>query len=323
MPESAHLVDGIVHYANSRRECVAGNPARAAFWRSAMKPVQALPVVRDGVLDRIGLGETALAVACGSHHAMPRHLEVVQSVLDAAGLAPEALVCGPHRPFDEDAAERMDRVGRLPERIHNNCSGQHAALLALCLARGWPVEGYHEAEHPLQRATRRELSAWLGSDCEHLAWATDGCGLPTPALPLRKMARIFADLGASEDEAVRSVVTAMTTHPMLVSGPTALSATLMRETRGRILAKEGAEGVFCLASTEGAWGAAFKVRDGAMRALGPAVVGTLARLSLLEAGEAARLGAFARPVVRNTRGEEVGVLSVEVDQLSKTGEPCS
>lgn len=310
--ESSHLVYGVVHESGSPRHRHAfGDPHLTAFWRSSMKPLQILPVVRDGVLGRLGLGAEALALACASHHGTPRHLEVVQSVIDAVKLTPEMFACGPHRPFDDGAARGMDREGRLPGRIHNNCSGQHAALLALCVARGWPVAGYHEPEHPLQRTIRRELSAWLGEDCERLAWGTDGCGLPTPALALRDMARVFAEFGASSEAAVRSVVTAMTTHPTLVSGPTALSANLMQASSGRILAKEGAEGVFCLASAEGAWGAAFKVLDGATRPLGPAVVHALATLSLLAPAEIGQLESFAHPVVRNTCGKEVGVLSVE------------
>lgn len=312
--ESSHLVYGIVHESGSpRRRHAFGDPQLTAFWRSSMKPLQILPVVRDGVLGRLGLGAEALALACASHHGTPRHLEVVQSVIDAVRLTPEMFACGPHRPFDDGAARGMDREGRLPGRIHNNCSGQHAALLALCDARGWPLAGYHEPEHPLQRTIRRELSVWLGEDCERLPWGTDGCGLPTPALSLRDMARVFAEFGASSEAAVRSVVTAMTTHPTLVSGPTALSANLMQASSGRILAKEGAEGVFCLASAEGAWGAAFKVLDGATRPLGPAVVHALATLSLLAAAEIEQLEGFAHPVVRNTSGKEVGVLSVEAD----------
>ncbi|WP_420634519.1 asparaginase [Candidatus Palauibacter sp.] len=312
-PESAHVVAGDVHELRSGRSQSFGDPELAAFWRSSMKPFQALPVVRDGVLARLGLGSEVLALACASHHATQWHVDLVTSVLAAIELSPEALVCGPHRPFDADAAQQLDRAGVLPGRVHNNCSGQHAAMLALAVARDWPVTGYHEPEHPLQQAVRAELSAWLGLDCEGLPWGVDGCGLPTPALSLHEMARAYARLGSSDEAPVRAVAAAMTAHPMLVSGPTALSANVMRATSGRILAKEGAEGLFCLASREAGWGGAFKVLDGATRALGPAIVHALSSLSLLSAEEAGRLREFARPAVSNTRGREVAALSVERD----------
>ena len=312
--ESTHLVAGVVHEPAAGRIRSFGDARVTAFWRSSMKPFQALPVTRAGTLEGLGMGPEALALACASHHGMRRHVALARSILEAAGLGEDALVCGPHRPFDPGAAERLDRTGRLPGRIHNNCSGQHAALLALSVANGWPVDGYHEPDHPLQRGIRRELGTWVGGDCDRRAWSIDGCGLPTPALSLREMARAYARLANSGEAPVRAVAAAMTAHPMFVSGPTALSANIMRATAGRVLAKEGAEGVFCLASPAAGWGAAFKVLDGATRPLGPAVVHALSALDLLETGEAGRLRAFARPPVLNTRGEQVGAMIVVNDE---------
>ena len=311
--ESTHHVAGVVHESASGRTRSFGDAGVTAFWRSSMKPFQALPVTRAGTLERLGLGLEALALTCASHHGMRRHVTLARSILAAAGLSEDALVCGPHRPFDPGAAERLDRAGRLPGRIHNNCSGQHAALLALTVARGWSVAGYHEPDHPLQRNIRRELGAWLGVDCDPLLWGIDGCGLPTPALSLREMARAYARFANSREAPVRAVAAAMTAHPMFVSGPTALSANIMRATSGRVLAKEGAEGLFCLGSPAVGWGAAFKSLDGATRPLGPAVVHALSALDLLKPEEAGRLGAFARPPVSNTRGEKVGALMVVDD----------
>ena len=329
--ESSHLVAGVVvgSARDGRQRALAdlgggersfGNPRLRAFWRSSMKPFQVLPVVRAGTLERLGLGPEVLALACGSHHGMRRHVALVRSVLEAAGLGEEVLACGPHRPFDPGAARRLEREGRWPGRMHNNCSGQHAALLALTAARGWAVEGYHEPDHPLQRAIRREFSSWLGVESERLPWSLDGCGLPTPALSLRAMARAYADFANSEEAPVRAVATAMTAHPMLVSGPTALSANIMRATAGRVLAKEGHEGVFCLASPAAGWGAAFKVLDGATRAVGPAVVRGLSILGLLKTEEVEALRSFARPAVRNTRGEEMAVLRAADDENHGDGE---
>ena len=270
--ESSHVVDGVVHEIPSGETRVFGDGTAVPFWRSSMKPFQAIPVVTDGALDSLGLGDEALALGCASHHGTPRHVQIVESVLKALGLAQSALACGPHRPVDEAAARTLDEAGRLPERIHNNCSGKHVAMLALARVHGWPSEGYQRMTHPLQGHLRRELARWLDSDPEELDWGVDGCGVPTPALPLEEMARAYARFGVSEEPGPQAVVNAMTGHPTLISGPTAFSANIMRATAGRVLGKEGAEGVFCLACPEAGWGAAFKVRDGAMRAIGPAVL---------------------------------------------------
>lgn len=312
-PESAHWVEGVVYELTSGDSQAFGDAKQAPFWRSSMKPFQMLPVVADGALERLGLGDEALALGCASHHGTPRHVAIVESILDALGLEQSALACGPHRPFDDAAAQRLDEAGRRPERVHNNCSGKHAAMLALARAHGWPVEGYHEFSHPLQQHVRRELVRWLDSDPEDLDWGVDGCGVPTPALPLLEMARAYARFVASDERGPRAVVRAMTENPTLISGEEAFSTNLMRVSAGRLLGKEGAEGVFCLACPESRWGAAFKVLDGSMRAIAPAVLHALESLSLLSRDEIGRLDAFARPIVKNTRGEDVALLRVTSD----------
>lgn len=289
-----------------------GDAGRHAFWRSSMKPFQAIPAVREGLLSGLGLGEPELAVACASHHGLPMHVEAARRILSAVGADESDLACGPHRPIDEGAARDLDVAGRLPERIHNNCSGKHAAMIAWALARGWDISGYQEFEHPVQGRIRESLREWLGSDRESLRWGVDGCGVPTPQLAVSEMAEAYARLVRSGDPAAVAVVTAMRRNPNMVSGPTALSASLMAATDGRLLAKEGAEGVFCLGDPETGWAAAFKVQDGAMRALGPAVLTVLQRLDTLSAPEIERLTRFERVVIPNTRDEPVAVLRVEV-----------
>lgn len=311
--ESIHRVHGIVRSASEGSETVFGQGSARAFWRSSMKPFQALPVVRDAVLSDLDLPESALALACASHHACDMHVDGVGQVMEAARLSEADLACGPHRPVDEAAARALDLDGRLPTRVHNNCSGKHAAMLALARANDWPLSGYHEMDHPVQRRIRDELRGWLDSDPDGLDWGVDGCGVPTPRLAIREMAEAYARFVTSDDPAPLAVVSAMTTHPMFVSGPSAFSANLMAVSGGRILGKEGAEGVFCVGCADEGWGAAFKVEDGAMRALGPAVVRGLSSLGLLREEEIAGLDAFSRVVIKNTRDEDVATLTAETD----------
>lgn len=307
--ESRHEVHAFV--TGLAEDRTWGDPGLVAFWRSSMKPFQAIPFVRDGVLSALGLGAPELALACASHRGTPRHVEIAERLLQAAGLDESLLACGAHRPLDEDAARELDRQAILPGRIHNNCSGKHAAMLAVAASHGWPLEGYHEAGHPLQAEIRRTLAPWIDQDPERLVWGVDGCGVPTPYLPLASMASAYARLGSSDDASVRQIVSAMTGNPTLVSGPGALSAALMQTTGGRLLAKEGAEGVLCVCEPGRAWGAAIKVRDGAFRAVGPTAVHVLATCGLITEDERRALGAFERPAVLNTRDEIVGELALD------------
>lgn len=313
VPESEHEVHAVCCEAAGEGGSVFGDEGAAAFFRSSMKPFQAMPIARERVLDDLDLGPEALALACASHHGMPCHTEIVRGVLSSLGLEEEALACGPHRPVDASSARALDEAGRLPGRVHNNCSGKHAAMLALARRHAWPLDGYHDFSHPLQGHLREELARWIDADPETLNWGVDGCGVPTPRVSLRTMARAYAALGASEEPAARAVVRAMTEHPNLISGPSAFSAALMSATDGRILAKEGAEGVFCLAATGQGWGAAFKVADGAARAIGPAVLHALRAGDRIGDEESARLDRFRRVALENTRGEAVAVLLVRSD----------
>lgn len=309
--ESLHRADGVVVGLEPREEARFGEPDTMAFWRSSMKPFQALPVVADGAAEGFGLDAADLALCSASHGGLPVQVERVEAMLDRLGLGPADLACGPHPPFEAEAVRGLAREGREPGRLHNNCSGKHAGMLALARRHGWPTEGYAEPPHPVQGRIRAELRRWLDVDPEALVWGVDGCGAPTPYLSLRQMARAFARLGRSDDPSARAVVGAMTGHPDLVGGPTSVGTAVMRETRGRVLAKEGAEGVFCATAPDVGWGAAVKVADGAKRALGPAVVEMLASLDLLSAEELERLGPQRIAPVSNTQGRRVGELRAE------------
>jgi L-asparaginase II len=274
------------------------------FARSAVKPLQALGSVRAGVLERFGLGDRHLALACASHGGGPDHVAVVGEVLDACGLADGALGCGPDLPRDPRAA----RVAR-PARIRHNCSGKHAFGLARCLLEGWPLDGYFRAGHPLQVAMRTCVAEACGVADAAVEEAVDGCGMRTFAVPLCALADAFAGLasgrlGPSGDRCA----TAMRGHPELVAFLGAIDTELMRAAPGAV-AKVGAEGVLALGLPDGR-GLALKVRDGATRAVAPAAV-ALARSALgLDVEVPPELEATP---IRNSRGVVVGDVVVEAE----------
>lgn len=308
--ESTHSVHAVLAWPSG--ETCYGDPGLTTFWRSSMKPFQALPLVVDGAAEALGLDDEALALCCASHAGLRRHVEGVARVLERVGLGAADLHCGPHRPFDDGAAREVLAGGDDFGPLHNNCSGKHAGMLALARHHGWPVEGYAAPDHPVQRRIRRELEAWLDVDPDGLSWGVDGCGVPTPRLPLRSMARAFARLGraaASGRPGPAAVVRAMTSHPDLVGGPGRPATRVMEATEGRVVAKEGAEGMICVAAPEAGWGMALKVADGGGRAAVPAAVEILTEEGLLEpgAGDDA-LASLRRPGITNTRGDRVGEL---------------
>ena len=101
----------------------------SVFLRSAAKPFQAAPAVAAGVLERFGLDDRHLALACASHVATPEHVALAAELLAAAGLDESALRCGP---------------GDDGRPLSHACSGNHGLGLALCVQEGWPTATYLE-----------------------------------------------------------------------------------------------------------------------------------------------------------------------------------
>jgi L-asparaginase II len=281
-----------------------GGDAGAVFVRSAAKPFQALPAVTAGALERFGLGERHLAVGCASHGGADQHLARVAEILAGCGVSEADLGCGPLAPRDPQA--RAALRGRPPHRIHHNCSGKHALGLALCVAEGWPVAGYLDAGHPLQRTMRASIARATAAAEDALPDAVDGCGMRTYALALEDLAGAVGRLagGALGPEGAR-VAAAMAGYPALVGYPGAVDTELMAAAPG-VVAKIGAEAVIAIGTPDGR-GLALKVLDGGARAVDPAAVLCARELLGLEAGTPA-LRALAAPDVLNSRGEVAGGL---------------
>jgi L-asparaginase II len=277
--EATHRVQAV---AVRGREVVAaaGDASLACFMRSSSKPLQALPLVRA----REDLPDDELAIACASHHDTPEQVAAVRALLARAEATEADLELG-------------SQEGRPPELVHNNCSGNHAGMLALCRARGWPTEGYRLPDHPVQQACLEVHAEAAEVEPETLATGTDGCGIVTFALPLERMAHAFSRLESLPGGS--RVAAAMRARPDLVGGPDGADYLLMRGAPGW-LAKGGAEGLLCAAGPDGL-GVALKSEDGASRAHGPALAAFLGALGV-DLPELA-----ARPVV-NTRGERVGTI---------------
>lgn len=307
--ESRHRVHAAVVGADDRLAAAAGDPGTVTFWRSCAKPFQVMPLVRSGGFDQAGWGDDQLALACASHGGEPEHVALAAGMLDSLGLEEGDLACGPHEPLSARGARLVREAGIRPSRLHNNCSGKHAAMLARAVVEGWPREGYEQAAHPVQRACTAAVAEWCGRPADTIPQAVDGCGVVVYALPLEAMARAFGRLAraaAAGDDVPGRVVHAMTSRPFVVGGTERFDTVLMEETDGRVLAKVGAEGVHSLALLDEGMGIALKVEDGSPRAQYPAALRLLQQLGALPAVLPQRLADIAVRPVRNTRGEVVG-----------------
>ena len=193
--ESEHRGRVAVIDADGNAVLRLGDVARPVFPRSAVKPLQALPLVETGAADRFGFGDEELAVASASHAGEPAHVALVEHMLARAGLDAAALVCGAHPPIHAPSAQALARSGREPSALHHNCSGKHAGFLCVACAMEANPAGYADPAHPVQRAVKAAIEGIAGVALEDRSRAIDGCSVPTWALPLEKLAHGFARFG--------------------------------------------------------------------------------------------------------------------------------
>lgn len=316
--ESRHRVHAAVVRHDGVRLASARDADLATWWRSCAKPFQVMPMLRDGTFDRLGWGEQELALACASHGSEPEHVTVAARMLASVGLDEADLACGPHEPLSERGAALLREAGHAPGRLHSNCSGKHAAMLAQARAHGWATAGYEQASHPVQEAAWHTVAEWSGVPTSEIARSVDGCGVTVFALPLHHMALAYARLAeaARQGDPVPSrLVHAMTTHPHLVGGTGRFDTLLMTAGAGRIIAKVGAEGVHSVGVVDRGIGIAIKVEDGAARAQYPAVLACLQTLGVLPARLPESLAPVAYQTIVNTRDEAVGAVFVPGHEL--------
>jgi L-asparaginase II len=301
--------------------CAIGDIARPVFPRSAVKWLQALPLVASGAADELALNDEELALACASHNGEPAHVRSAAAMLAKAGLDESALECGAHWPGLDIAARELAAAGATPGALHNNCSGKHAGILCLACARhgrgglrGF-TRGYVTPEHALMREVTASLQAATGVDLSSAPRGTDGCSIPTFAIPLRQLALGFARAGTGTGlpgdlaQAARRLRRAVAQAPFMVAGTGRFDTRVMQALGERVFCKVGAEGVYCAALPELGLGVALKIDDGnTARAAEVTMAALIEALLPLEGDDAALLASLSDLRLANWNGIEVGRL---------------
>ena len=313
--ESRHRGAVAVADAAGTMALAIGDVTTPIFPRSAVKALQALPLVERGAADRYGFGDEELALACASHSGETAHVAGVERMLAKAGLDPSALRCGAHWPISQAAAAAVARAGA-PSALHNNCSGKHAGFLCVACAMGTDHAEYFRPEHPVQREVRAVLEDFTGAAMAEGRCAFDGCSVPTWAVPLRNLAQGFAKFGSEQGlaperaRAAHRLRQACARKPWYVAGTGRFCAEIMQLFGERVFVKTGAEGVYCGALPQQGLGVAIKCDDGASRAAQAIMAAVIARFLPLDTTARAALAPFVQPVLRNWNGLEVGAICV-------------
>jgi L-asparaginase II len=316
--ESVHYGSAAVVDAEGRLLFSAGDPEFLTTTRSALKPLQALPFVAGGGVERFGFSAQQVALLCASHSGEPRHVEAVADMLTRIDCVPNQLMCGVHPPLYYAAHDQAPPPGVTFSPLHHNCSGKHSGMLAHCRQCGLPFGQYVAFDHPLQQSIRAAVAHLTGVAESDLVAGIDGCSAPNYAVPLSRLAYAYARLASDLEDArygmaPATLARAMREHPEMVSGDKRNDLTLMHAGRGAWVTKVGAEGVQALGIRSKGWGIAIKVIDGNARGLHPTTVAVLDQLGLLDDAQRGELSAWRDPPIRNYRGIATGSVSPVVE----------
>jgi L-asparaginase II len=302
-----------------------GDIQRPVFPRSAIKVLQALPLVESGAADRFGLTDEELALACASHDGEPAHVQAAASMLAKAGLDERVLECGTHWPYSEAAKLALAAAGAAPSALHNNCSGKHAGFVCVACMLGGNrdphafIGGYVEPGHALMREITAAVESATGCNLATAPRATDGCSIPTFGIALIRLAHAFARVATGQGlspgraAAARRLRAAVAASPFMVGGSARFDTRVMALFGERVFCKVGAEGMYCAALPEQGWGLALKMDDGnTARACEVAVAALFEALGLARAEpERALLAGLSNVTLRNWRGIQVGHLAAQ------------
>jgi L-asparaginase II len=309
--ESWHRGAIAIADASGRLVWSAGEVEQPIFARSALKMLQALPLVETGAAEAFDVSAKDLALACASHGGEPFHVETVAAWLARIGCDESDLACGAHAPANEAAARALLLSGAKPSRLHNNCSGKHTGFLSVARHLGVDTRGYEQSDHPVQRLALGAIAEMCGLDAAAMPVGIDGCTAPAAATPLHALATAMAriadpsGLSPARAEAARQLYAAVRANPLYVAGTGRACSALIEAAGGAASAKTGAEGAYVAVLGELGLGVALKIDDGAGRASETVIAAILAALGVADRDHPA-VAALTDAKVVDTTGRVVG-----------------
>ena len=293
----------------------AGNPHKVTYIRSAAKPIQALNVILSSAYKQYELSLKEIAVMCASHYGEDFHRETVEEILSKIGLNKEFILGGSVPSLSQEVALLQAWDNEYPDQLYSDCSGKHAGFLAVCRKKGYSVDDYLKAEHPVQKEVVDIISKVCQYPKERIKLGVDGCSVPVHAFPLFNMALGYARLAKPDnfqsdyEEASEIVFKAMNQYPEMIAGTNGFCSQLIRNTNGKLIGKIGAEGVYCIGLKKEGIGIALKIEDGSMNRIPPAVLKILEDLDVLTKSELKALEKYSPMDNLNDKNIIVGEIS--------------
>jgi L-asparaginase II len=319
-PEGVHEVHVVCVDDTGKVLGSFGNPEQMTYFRSSCKAIQLLTALslRPSLIDECS--DEEIAVMAASHSGEPGHIETIEKIQERYGLTEELLFCGKHEPYFAPAHWEYGREGREITSIHCNCSGKHTAMLLACKAQGWPLEGYTEADHPMQVANTKRISQYIGREPDDIEYGVDGCNVPTWWLPIKECALAYARFSSPkwphteiEKKAINRIFDAYNKKAWYMAGTGRFCTSFNGESDGMWLGKIGGEGLYSVAFKDIGLSVVVKVVDGNSRAIPPALLQSMRYWDLIDGDQLERLAKWVEVVRKNSSGIPIGFVRVVGD----------
>jgi L-asparaginase II len=310
--ESKHYANIAVIDHNYNLKYYLGDPDYFTFFRSSAKPVQALQVILSGAAGHFKLSDQEIAIMCASHYGEPEHINTVLSIMRKTGLSLTDFRCGEATSINRKISLQMAKKGITGSELISDCSGKHSGMLAVCKFKNYSMSDYLDKNHPVQLENLRLISLFAETPIEDISLGIDGCSVPVFALTLKEMATAYLNLvnPSKFEENIQSachrIFDSMNNYPFMISGTDGFCTALMKATKGRLIGKIGAEGVYCIALKNEKIAIALKIEDGLLQVVPPVAMHTLKQLNLLSNQEYYELEKFHHFDNLNNNGLTVG-----------------
>ncbi len=311
--ESVHRGSIFVIDGDGKTVLDIGDTSVPVFPRSAVKAIQALPLIESGAADAFSFGNKELSLSCASHNGEAEHIRMARDMLSRAGLEETCLECGGHWSSRQHVLLEQSKIyDETPPAICNNCSGKHTGFVCTAAHLGIDTKGYIKADHQIQQGINEAMQSVTGAAHDMDICGTDGCSIPTYAIPLTAMANGFAKMGTGNGlsptraKAAKRLLTACMAEPFYMAGTKRFCTDFMTLGKGRLFAKTGAEGVFCGTIPELGFGIALKCDDGSSRGAEAMMAAVMAQLLGKNDPLFDGVMAMSRSVITNWNGIEVG-----------------
>lgn len=319
--ESCHRGSAIVVDTQGKVVFSIGDIERSIYPRSALKPLQAIPVIETGAAEKFDLSAQEISLACASHNSEAMHVDTVNKWLARLGLDNQCLECGAEYPLYKKSANALIAAGEPPTKSHHNCSGKHSAMLTLAKHLLPDVTGYSQHSHVVQQVWMQTLSEMIGEDVSKMHWERDGCGLPAIYMPMKKLAHAFAMFAAPNNQpgarglAMQKIIESIAAHPEMIAGSERCCSDVIAATQGKVIVKTGAEAAYAGVVPALGLGFALKIDDGATRGSEVALGALLQKMGALTEQNTTDLKHVFNPDIINSQGYKTGEIKASASWL--------